>query len=88
MVETVQGQVDVHLGPYFGPIAAEKGLVPGASMQMTGVSSHFEAGDVFLARVIVVGNQSLTIRNLNGFPVRPVPGGARAVPGAQSSGGQ
>jgi hypothetical protein len=87
MLETTQGQVDVHLGPYYGSIAAEKGLVPGATIQVTGVTSHFHGGDVLLARIIAVGNQTLTIRSQRGFPVRPAAAGTRAVRGAQSSGG-
>jgi len=87
MLETTQGQVDVHLGPYFGSVAAEKGLVPGASLQATGVTSQFKGGNVFLARVIVIGNQTLTIRSQRGFPVRPAAAGTRPARGPQSSGG-
>src|SRR5208282_943854 len=47
MVSTGQGTVDVHLGPYLGRSAAEKGLVSGAQIQMSGVPTHFDAGDVF-----------------------------------------
>src|SRR5271155_346541 len=67
MVSTAQGVVDVHLGPYYGRIAAQKGLVAGASIQVTGVTSRFAAGDVFLARTVTAGNQTLVIRNRNGI---------------------
>lgn len=87
MLETPQGQVDVHLGPYLGRVATQKGLVAGASIQVTGETFHFNAGDVFLARIVTVGDQTITVRNQNGFPVRPVPAGARTVRGTQSSGG-
>ena len=87
MVSTTQGQVDVHLGPYSGRIASQKGLAPGATIRMTGVTSSFPGGDVFLARLIVVGNETLTIRNQNGIPVRTAPAAARTVRGAQSTGG-
>lgn len=87
MVSTAQGEMDVHLGPYFGRIAAEKGLVGGAAIQVTGVNLRLAAGDVFLARVVVVGKQTLTIRNQNGIPVRPGPTGTGTTRGAQSSGG-
>lgn len=83
-LSTAQGQVDVHLGPYFARIAAQKGLVPGASIQVTGVTSHFNPGDVFLARLITLGNQTITVRNHNGIPVRPMPAGVR---GMQQTGG-
>ncbi len=86
MVATGQGTVDVHLGPYLGRIASEKGLVAGAAIQMYGVSTHFAAGDVFLARIVVVGNQTITVRSENGFPVRPIPAGARTTRGPQPSG--
>jgi hypothetical protein len=88
MVETAQGQMDVQLGPYFGRLAAQKGLLPGATIQVTGETFHFNAGDVFLARTITVGNQTITVRNQYGFPVRPVPPGARTVRGTQRTGGQ
>ncbi|HKM90827.1 MAG TPA: hypothetical protein VJX29_09435 [Candidatus Acidoferrales bacterium] len=87
MVATGQGTVDVHLGPYLGRIAAEKGLVAGAAIQMYGVTTHFAAGDVFLARIVVVGNQTITVRSENGFPVRPIPAGARTTRGPQPAGG-
>jgi len=88
MVETAQGQMDVHLGPYYARIAAQKGLLPGATIQVTGETFHYNAGDVFLARTITVGGQTLTIRNQTGFPVRPVPAGKRTVRGTQQTGGQ
>ena len=73
MVSTGQGTVDVHLGPYLGRSAAEKGLVAGAQIQMYGMTTHFDAGDVFLARVVVVGKQTITVRNEHGIPVRTAP---------------
>lgn len=85
MTATAQGTVDVHLGPYFARAAGEIGLVPGATIQVTGVNAHFEAGDVFLARLIIVGGQTITVRNENGIPLRPAPPGARV---ARPSGGQ
>ena len=69
-VATAQGSVDVHMGPYFSSIAGEKGLIPGAVVRVTGVTMHLAAGDVFLARTVVVNGQTLTVRNENGFPVR------------------
>jgi len=87
MLETTQGQVDIHLGPYAGRIATQRGLVPGATIQVTGMTMHFSAGDVFLARTIVVGNQTLTIRNQNGMPIRTAPAGTRAASGASPEGG-
>ncbi|HXZ19826.1 MAG TPA: hypothetical protein VEG63_07740 [Candidatus Acidoferrales bacterium] len=88
MLTTTQGEVALHLGPYYGRIAAEKGLVPGATIQVTGVTSTFTAGEIFLARTVAVGGQTLTIRSQNGFPVRPTPNGTRAARGAQPAGGQ
>ncbi len=88
MVETPQGRMDVHLGPYFARIAAQKGLVPGATIQVSGESLHFNSGDVFLARTITAGNQTIIVRNRNGFPVRAMPAGTRIVRGMQPTGGQ
>jgi len=88
MVETPQGQMDVQLGPYYARIAAQKGLQPGATIQVTGETFHYAAGDVFLARTVTVNGQTLTIRNQYGFPVRPAPAGVRTVRGMQKTGGQ
>ena len=87
MVSTSQGQVDVHLGPYLGRIAEQKGLVPGASIRVTGVSSQFSAGEVFLARTVTIGKETITIRNRNGLPVRPVAAGRRTARDMQPTGG-
>jgi hypothetical protein len=87
-LSTGQGAVDVHLGPYLARMAAEKGLVTGASIQMYGVTTHFAAGDVFLARVVVIGNQTITVRNEHGFPIRPGPPPARTVRGSRSTEGR
>ena len=87
MLSTAQGQMDVQLGPYFARIAAKEGVVAGATIQVTGVASHFNAGDVFLARTVTVGGKTITVRNKNGFPARPGASGARVVGGAQPAGG-
>jgi hypothetical protein len=86
MLSTTEGQVDVHLGPYAGRTATQNGLIPGATIQVTGVTMHFAAGDVFLARQVVVNGQTLTIRNQNGIPVRHVGSGTRASNGASAGG--
>jgi hypothetical protein len=86
-VTTAQGTVDVHLGPYLGRMATEKGLVAGAAIQMSGVTAHFPGGDVFLARVVVVNSQTITLRNERGFLLRPAPAAARTERGSQSTGG-
>jgi hypothetical protein len=87
MVTTAQGTVDVHLGPYLGRAATEKGLVVGAAIQMSGVTNHYPGGDVFLARILVVNDQTITVRNERGFPLRPVPAAARTERSLQSTGG-
>ncbi len=84
---TTQGQLAVHLGPYYGRVAAEKGLVAGATIQVRGVSTSFAAGEIFLARTITIGGQTLTIRSQNGFPVRPAANGRRGAQGTQATGG-
>jgi len=87
MLATSQGDVDVHMGPYFSKLAAEKGLIPGATVEVTGVTMHLAAGDIFLARTVVVNEQTITVRNTSGLPVRPVPA-TRAGHGAQPAGGR
>jgi hypothetical protein len=90
LLSTAQGSVDAHLGPNFGRSPAAKSLVSGAVIQVTGVTSHYVTGDIFLARIVLVGNQTITVRNENGLPVpmRPAPQGARANRTAQPTGGQ
>ncbi|HMD30759.1 MAG TPA: hypothetical protein VKG84_02535 [Candidatus Acidoferrales bacterium] len=89
LLSTAQGTVDVHLGPYLGRSPAAKRLITGAAIQVTGVTTHFEAGDVLLARIVLVGDQTITVRNENGMPLslRPVPPGARANRSLQPAGG-
>jgi hypothetical protein len=87
MLASSQGNVDVHMGPYFSQTATEKGLIPGAIVEVTGVTMHLAAGDIFLARTVVVNGQTITVRNANGLPVRPLPA-TRTVRGSQPAGGQ
>jgi hypothetical protein len=82
MVSSTQGVVDAHLGPYLAPVAGQKGLAPGAAVQMLGVITHLPAGDVFLVRAISVGSETIVVRSRSGIPVRQLGPAHRVVRGA------
>jgi hypothetical protein len=62
-------------------------LAPGDSVKIVGASRNFGNGNVFLARVLQKGNQTVTLRNAKGIPLAPRhPGPVKtrsAVGGAQ-----
>ena len=87
ILSTAQGAVDAHLGPFLSSLAAQKGLVSGASVQMVGVKAHLAAGDLFLVRTVIVGGQTIVVRNANGFPVRQVAPQPRVVRGTEQKDG-
>lgn len=71
-VQTSSGPVDVHLGNPNLLQNAGLTLNPGDSIKITGESVAYGNRTQFLARVIQKGNQSLTVRTVRGFPIRPV----------------
>ncbi len=88
MVSTAQSTVDAHLGPYLTAIADQKGLVPGASIQMLGVMSHLAAGDVFLVRTLTVSGKTIVVRSTSGIPLRQfAPNAPPARSGSEHTGG-
>jgi hypothetical protein len=71
-LESSEGAVDVHLGA--GPAAdpARLGLSVGQSVEITGMMATVGGRNVFLARTLVEGDRTITLRNEHGIPVRAV----------------
>jgi len=77
VIETVNGTVDVHLGPVSFLRANHFSLAPGDSVRFVGTISLRDNSVVFLARVVQKANQSLAIRSNQGFLLAT--GSARSV---------
>jgi hypothetical protein len=84
MLSTSQGNVDVHLGPYVAKALDFAALAQGAAIQVTGAMAHLAAGDVLLARTVVVGSRTFVVRNQNGLLLRQPPAGGPAAGGRTS----
>jgi hypothetical protein len=72
MITTQNGAVDAHLGA--GPAVDTKrlGLSVGQSVEVTGMMAVIGGSSVFLARTLVVGGHTITLRSEHGIPVRAV----------------
>lgn len=69
MIQTSSGLVDVHLGNAQYMKQNDLFLAPGDSVSIVGMSQSLGTGTVFLARIVRKGNQTVTLRNLNGIPL-------------------
>jgi hypothetical protein len=65
-----QGNIDAHLGPYL-PKAAQDALHLGTPVQIVGAVETLHGKNYLLARQVIFGGQTVTIRNQNGFLLRP-----------------
>jgi hypothetical protein len=84
MIQTASGNVDVHLGNAGMLKINDISLAAGDSVKIVGASHNFGNGDVFLARVLQKGNQTVTLRNAHGIPISPTRAGpvkARSIVG-------
>jgi hypothetical protein len=70
-IQTSSGTIDVHLGNAELMKINDMFLERGDSVKVLGVMQNFGNGNIFLARVLQKGNQSLTLRNLKGIPLAP-----------------
>lgn len=87
MIAAQSGAVDAHLGA--GPAADAKrlGLSVGQRVEITGMMATIGGSNVFLARTLVVGDRTITLRNEHGIPVRAVmPQKSAAAPAAPKGG--
>jgi hypothetical protein len=61
--------LDVHVGPAWCLAQNKVILAKGDQVEVTGSKLKFANGDALIAREITKGDQRLTLRNENGFPV-------------------
>lgn len=73
-IRTASGVTDVHLGNASQLQANHFTLNPGDSVRIVGENVTLGEGVQFIARVIQKGDQSVTVRSVRGFPLRPVRG--------------
>jgi hypothetical protein len=71
-IQTASGAVDVHLGNANLLAASHFTLSPGDTVRVVGETIVTGKSSQFLARIIQKGGQSLTVRSVRGFPLRPV----------------
>jgi hypothetical protein len=75
-IQTSSGIVDVHLGNADTMKANDIFVEPGDSVKIVGANQNYGNANVFLARVLVKGNQTVALRNRNGIPIMPRHGAA------------
>jgi len=75
-LQTVSGTIEVHAGNAKLIQASNISLQAGDSVSITGETVPFGNGSVFVARVIVKGSRSVTVRSKNGVPLLPTAVGA------------
>jgi hypothetical protein len=80
-VQTASGTLDVHLGPASYLRANHFSLSAGDSVRIVGVSIAVHGGNIFIARIVQRGQQSIVIRSLRGN--LQATGAARALPETQ-----
>ena len=70
-IQTSSGIVDVHLGNADTLKINGVALATGDLVKIVGANHNFGNGNVFLARVLQKGNQTVTLRNAKGIPLAP-----------------
>lgn len=68
-LKTESETLDVHVGPTWFLSQNKITFAKGDQIEVTGSKVKFADGDALLAREITKGDQKLTLRNENGFPV-------------------
>ena len=79
-VQTSSGTMEVHLGPASYLRANHFSLSAGDSIRIVGASIALNNGDVFMARIVEKGDQSIVIRSPRGYLQATT--AARALPQA------
>jgi len=70
-LQTSSGTIDVHAGNAKVIQASNISLQAGDSVSITGETVQFGNSNVFVARLIQQGSQSVTVRSKNGVPLLP-----------------
>ena len=68
---TPSGPLDVSLGAFAFSGKGSLHLVPGQQIELTGVSKKLQGRQVFVARLVRVGENVYAIRNSHGLPIPP-----------------
>ena len=76
IVQTSSGTLDVHLGNAKLLETNHFTLAAGNSVRILGENLPYGDRTQFVARIIQKGNQSLVLRSVRGFPLRPIVNGA------------
>jgi len=75
IVQTASGQVDVHLGDARLLKQNNFALAEGSNVRVVGITRAIGESNVFLARLVQVGNNLIAVRSTTGIPY--VPAGIR-----------
>lgn len=70
LVSGTQGTVDAHVGPFLSR-SLQQALHMGLPLQVIGVMGTVRGKQYLLARQLIFGGQTVTVRNNNGFLLRP-----------------
>jgi len=84
IVSTAQGTVDAHIGNYVVAGSNAARFASGQAVKLVGMMIEFNHQSVFIVRTIQMENDTITVRNKNGFLVFP---GSWATRGDASSTG-
>lgn len=68
-LQTASGPIDVHLGSASLLKQSDIFLAPGDSVRIVGQNESMANGNIFVARVLQKGTQSVTLRNSKGIPL-------------------
>jgi hypothetical protein len=83
LVQTVSGQIDVHLGDARILKQNNFSVAAGDSVRFVGVTSTNNGSSVFLARLVQIGSNVLAVRSTTGIPYTP--SGIRGKQDAQAA---
>jgi len=86
MLATSSGNVDAHIGSFAGRDKHLDSLTQGQSVSVVGVKMNVKGKDVFIVRTIETDEQTLTVRNKNGFFVGPASPRYSVKPAASKGG--
>ena len=72
VLQTPSGEIDVHLGDARMLASKNLALNPGDAVKITGETLAIGSSTQFVARVVQKGAQSVAVRSVRGFPLKPL----------------
>ena len=72
LLQTSSGEIDVHLGDARFLASKNLALNPGDALKITGEALAVGSATQFVARVVQKGTQSVAVRSVRGFPLKPL----------------